>query len=286
MHFIQSNLFKFICLFVSACLLSLIVAFLSNSSPGEISQTLSTILVGLIATVAVSWQIYTASMQSKADHETALKFNLYKEIANKVRLCAAPIMEFGSIHTEYELDMNLNEQTAGRVLPKIRYEAISTKWKLKCIAVSEIRGLIEDWIVVEPRLDFFKLAINSADHDVENQYKIYMDRVMTSLPRDIKNADGTFNIYWKTLETGTRSDLLTISDKLHYDCLTLLAYTLDFRDQMQMSLLKPLFPNSRIAPRKPKDPKLVVLDVARADELETYFLTQTEFGRKLVEQEL
>ena len=127
MHVIQSNFFKFICLFVPACLLAIIVGFLGNSSSGEISQTLATILVGLIATVAVSWQIHHASMQSKADHEAALKLNLYKEIANKVRLCMDPILQLGSIHTDYELDMTLNEQTAGRIIPKIRYETISTK---------------------------------------------------------------------------------------------------------------------------------------------------------------
>lgn len=284
MHVIQSNLFKFICLFVSACLLVFTFGFLGSSSSGEIAQTLATIMVGLIATVAVSWQIYYASMQSKADHEAALKLDLYKEIANKVRLCMDPILELGSIHTEYESDMTLSELTDSRVMPKIRYESISTKWNQKCAAVSEIRGLIEDWIVVEPRLDFFKLAINSADYEVENQYKLYLDQVIASLPCDIKNGDGDSYVYWKTIQTDTRSNILTVANKLHSDCLILLTYTIDFRDQMQMSLLKPLFPNAKISPRKPKDPKSIVLNVEKADELESYFLTQTEFGRKLSRQ--
>ena len=109
---------------------------------------------------------------------------------------------------------------------------------------------------------------------------------MASLPRDIKNGDGDFYIYWKTIQNDTRSNFLTVADKLHSDCLTLLTYTLDFRDQMQMSLLNPLFPNAKISPRHPKNPKSIVLDVEKADELENYFLTQTEFGRKLLQQSL
>jgi hypothetical protein len=49
---------------------------------------------------------------------------------------------------------------------------------------------------------------------------------------------------------------------------------------MQMPLLSSLFPGSKIFIRKPKDPKFVVLNLENAEELEKYFLTQTEFGRE------
>jgi hypothetical protein len=95
-----------------------------------------------------------------------------------------PIIELGSLHREYKIGMTLNEQTAGRIVPKTRYETITEKWRNKCLAVSAIRGLIEDWIVVDSRLDLFKLAINAADHEVEKFYQLYIDTAISSLPRE------------------------------------------------------------------------------------------------------
>lgn len=281
MQVITSNAFKGICLFLFAVFAALTIAFLSEATSGEIAQTLATLLVGFVATLAVSSQIYFASVQAKKDHETSLKLSLYKEIAEKVRLCMEPIIELGALHREYQTEMVLNEQTDGRILPKIRYETISEKWRNKCLAVSAIRGLIEDWLVVDARLDLFKLAINSADHEVEKQYQLYIDAAITSLPREFKNSDDQFVVDWKPLESAARASLDAVSDQLHSNCLTLLTYTQDFRDQMQMSLLNSLFPDSKIPIRKPNDPKFVVLNLENADELEKHFLTQTKFGQKI-----
>ena len=284
MSFLVSDFIKFLGLLCFSILFALIIAFLSYATFGEISQTLATLLVGFAASVVVGWQINSASNQAKRDHETELKLNLYKEIANKVRLSIDPFIVLGFVHREYANEIVLNEQTQGRFIPAAGYDSISEKWKRKCSAVSEIKGVIEDWIVVDARLDLFELAISSADYEVERQYKLYLDEAMESLPRLVRNPEGKYIASWTPPDVNTQSKLAVIGGQLHSDCLTLLTYVLDFRDQMQMSLLKGLFPDSRIAPRLPKDPKFIVLDIEKADDQKRYFMTQTDFGKLLSKQ--
>jgi hypothetical protein len=76
MQLVTSNIVKGICLLLFAVFIALIVAFLSEANAGEVAQTLATLLVGFVATLAVSSQIYFANVQAKKDHETSLKLNL------------------------------------------------------------------------------------------------------------------------------------------------------------------------------------------------------------------
>ncbi len=54
---------------------------------------------------------------------------------------------------------------------------------------------------------------------------------------------------------------------------------MDFRTEMQRLLLGPLFPKHKIEARQPIDPKYMVIELAKWDELIRHFENDTAWGQ-------
>ena len=159
-----------------------------------------------------------------------------------------------------------NPSTTWAELHDLNFKAQSEGAELMC--------LIEKWLIVDPRLDVFKLAFGSALHDMRQAWAPLsnaLGAVVPVVPGAPFPAEAPDNI----LEA-VRAAIQQFLDALS----KLGVWAADFQIEMQCLLLSDLFYNEPTH-SIPLDPQFFVVRLDQYDLLTSYFLKQTAWGREM-----
>jgi hypothetical protein len=132
--------------------------------------------------------------------------------------------------------------------------------------------LVEHWLIVEPRLDLFKLAVNVGLHDVRAAWPTFSIAAHVLPPANV-HKDGE----WRPPADAILF-LAGESDAFVGQLMKLNAWVSDFQGVMQTQLLGDLFCH-KVPPREPLDPAMFAIRLDQYDELKRR-LNDSPWGRE------
>lgn len=239
----------------------------------------ATLLTGLLAAGAIIYQIgrqgHHGIEQGRESERLKLKVEIYKEI---VAICAA--QENASIELSTKIRVLRGQMSVVTSHPSLDgLRATDVSW----LELHELYGeahqraiavitLVEQWRVIELRLDLFQLAVNVGLHDVRAAWPGFSIAAQAVLPPSNIHSDGSWRppsdaVLWLARE----------ADALVKQLMKLDAWVTDFQAEMQSQLLEDLF-GQRVPPREPIDPDMFAIRLDQYDELKRR-LHYTEWGR-------
>jgi hypothetical protein len=288
----QSNLPIAIGLVVFSGVVIMLVDGSSSVTATEWFSSAATILAAVIgAAIAggvVAWQVRTQAKlsldQAKRSEITGLKTQLYEgitDIVAKTNHPGASVYTWAlSAPSDLENAAFLRRQLPdSQYVPRSRMGALSDAWMGYRTAAVEIIRVVEEWRFMDPRLEIFKTAINVAITDVDDVVQEIVQTAHKVLPFDVPTRDGGTFVHWTVPDPSTFASFSNAAQRLASAALVLGNYIDDFRYEMQRSLLGDLFDFSKVGPRRPLDPKLLVISLERSKELDEYFHSHTIWGR-------
>ncbi|MGO4196531.1 hypothetical protein AB4Z13_14305 [Rhizobium sp. YAF28] len=145
-----------------------------------------------------------------------------------------------------------------RIVPAERYPEYSDRRSAALDAVIELVFLIESWLIIEPKLDVFRLAIGLGLDEHRKVAFAGGDPLIYALPVD--------GFAW---EMPTEERLVSIESRIQaerYQVERLSAWIGDFKVEMQLLLLGELFPNA-VERRDPPDPDQFCIRLDKYDQI-------------------
>lgn len=241
-------------------------------------------VIGLIVSISlVLYQLgkqHRSSLQLQRDNaREALKLRIYEVLNTKVREFSRASSEARSyadaIPRELESQISSFRLGLKRSTSNLRADQLS---KAHYRASSLLTGLIieiESWEIAFPASKLFRVALVSANRDVEDTFHPFFSDSICVLPTDL-GEKGTHVPQLPTVEQ---------LEKLKAECLayddartTLVTYTHDLVVEAQNILLTELF-DRRVEIRQPIDPRYKVITASNTDTLMKYFQTETASGK-------
>lgn len=150
------------------------------------------------------------------------------------------------------------------------------------LEAAETIQLIEKYLIVEPDLDVFKLAINAAIHDLHAAYFPLHSFLMMHFPI---RSEGKAPVNIKVLDSTQIDELQQRANEYHACCVALGAYYDDLILELQIRLLGKLF--QRTLPRRqPLDPRYITisLEPEKLQGLREHFLERTAWGKRSAQE--
>lgn len=150
---------------------------------------------------------------------------------------------------------------------------------------------IEKHLIIAPKLDIFRIAINVAMEDVRETGTIYNNDLLNILPMDValEHQDRLGPIINRPLPNPQKMQLIEQHGDAYREALSSLdSWVYDLRVAIQNFALTDLFSDNHIECRKPlgKDETVINMDDAEAiQRLQDYFENETRWGRKKQEAE-
>jgi len=139
----------------------------------------------------------------------------------------------------------------------------------------------ESWSIVFPDIDVFRAALNAAHHDAAEAFQKLANELWAVLPMDM--GDGSVHVPTRGNNLGD-ADLKRLGDLIsnYTSALEELgSFVDDLSVESQNVLLSGIF-ERKVAPRKPGDPKRIVISTSPEDKakLLLYFENETAWGRR------
>jgi hypothetical protein len=215
-----------------------------------------------------------------------LKLRVYEILSDKARAFVEADSEARSYADSIYRDLNSEVHSSNiglsRSTTKLRANRLS---KLHYSASSSLVDLIvaiENWEIAFPAAELFRIALSSANYDVENAFAPLFQDVIPLLPTDL----GELGLHVPPLPTAEALKQLDTRIKSYNESRsTLSTYTHDLTVEAQNLLLSKLF-KRRVGIRKPIDPSYKVVTASNAAALMHYFQTETAAGKSWEEAKL
>lgn len=245
-------------------------------------QAGATVATGVLAALAVIAQIGKQARhgieQNRESERLKLKVEIYKQI---ISVCAAQenaSLEFSS--KIRSLLWQMSRVTSHESLAPARtasfswseLNALNGEAQRRSISVVT---LVEQWRIVEPRLDLFQLAVNVALQDVRSAWPWFSIAAQVLPPHHV-DEDGT----WRPPEDAV-AFLAKEADAVLRSLMKLDAWVADFQAELQSQLLADLFKNE-VPVREPIDHSLFAIRLDRYEEVKARLL-DSDWGRQSVE---
>lgn len=247
---------------------------------------ISTIGVGIIGFGGLILQMRSQGTQSRnaveENERRRLKAAMYEDAVLVCREVADTSIEL--THTlrkmVLQLELAVRSYSSGQPyeLPEARYPALLEKYAQFSDAVLKFIFLVENRRVIDPRILIFRTAMNVTLHEtakfMHSDFPVY---VMRSIPTQL--PDGSIFPY-RPPTAEHYSVIRILCDKLIGSIEDTGMYTEDFLVELQNALLADLF-GKRVSHRVPLDPAKKVIMIEKADDLERWFETSTDWGREM-----
>ncbi len=272
--------------FFSIALAELLKPAVSGVSPAILAAiigSLTTVVTGVVGLGVLIWRLRKEAQlaidENKSSEAMKLKLKIYEEEVVKVvdRLEDAQASLSAFIQTfATELDTRVQGIRAGvpASMPAARVPVLIDLKTAFDRAATEIVSFTERWLVIDPRFEIFRSAINAASHDVNASYGAYFNLAISRMPMEL-SAGG---IHWHQPTATDVQTINAISAPLRDRLSTLIAYASDFQNEMQNALVGPLFGNA-VPARKPIDPRYIVITLKDHASLARRFEDNTDWGR-------
>jgi hypothetical protein len=245
----------------------------------------ATLIAAAFGFSAIILQIGAQGRQSRkaiADNEARrIKAAMYEDA---LRLCrelsdAASNLsnQLLSMYIYFDWVVRASEEGRPYDIPSARFKNISAVHTDFSNAVVKVMFLIENRLIIDPRLTIFRTAFTSTLHDTSDiMYQKFIPNLMPALPVD--NPDGgVFPYNWpSTAQIAIiKADAQNMIDALGDAS----AYSDDLLFELQNLLLGDLF-ESRLKARQPPDPSKRAITLQNAGALEAWFRANSAWGRQ------
>lgn len=259
----------------------------SSAASSEIAAALigsgatlfAALLGGYFLLMQLRRQGVAALDQSRRNEAMRLKLGIYKEIIATCEEITDKEVAFSSFLNRIWISLGSAHalKRVGRAYPRIpeRYPQIQELYYSALMASTKIVTTVEQWRIVDKRLDIFQTAVNAIRHDLDEVWFEYSRFVMTLLPVEAPVTGEP--VPWSLPSDASLQRHEQLMFKMTEAMGTLAALVTDFQNEMQTLLVGELFDN-RVAARVPLDPKRVVVTLDRHEELEHHFNTATAWG--------
>jgi hypothetical protein len=239
--------------------------------------------VSSIAAASIGAGIILLQIRRSADHtRTAaredearrLRLRIYEEVGETYRGAANAVGALESHVRGLDLAFDMAFRTSGTgPKPEQIGELLRFDTEAGDGAVAVVFA-VEQWRVVDPRLDIFRTAINAAHYDVRKAFANYFQSCMDTSTALLAPRPS----YPSPSPTPKPPVMLPFYRDTYLRSLaTLAAHLFDFQQEMQNLLVGDLF-GKRAPARQTPDPEHVVIEIRRFDELTEYF-AQTPWGK-------
>jgi hypothetical protein len=235
---------------------------------------------------ALIYQVGRQAEQSReaiAEQERRkIKAQMYDEAAAIARALTDAAIDLGSyirnIGDELTIAAGAHAANLHFPLPTTRWNAFATYQQNFSNAVQRLIFLIENRRFVDPRFVIFRTAYQTIGHDILTL--VFQDCVLlVSRALPVDNPHGGIFPYTPPTLAAAQS-IKELAEKLNQVLWDGISYSEDFMVETQNHLLGDLFA-SRVAHREPINPKAVVIDLARHEELEQWFVEETAWGHQM-----
>lgn len=247
-----------------------------------IIDSAATVLVSLVGIGTVVWQIRSQFSQNRESIKETEKRRFKTEFFEKSIVVSEEFVEASVNFQSYLLTTKQSVEIATAMakleqpfpIPSQRVPELMRLHAAYSETALNMVRLIESRLVLDPRLAVFKNAILSLTYNVTEKFqKSYLSTAMRSLPIDRPQA-GIFE-YKPPTDNKT---LITLTQDLIENLFDSTSYSADFDVEMQNLLLSDLF--GRTTPHRiPLDKSHRVIRLENFEELNAYFLTDTDWGR-------
>ena len=257
------------------------VKVINNKDDSNIYQIL-TILGGfVIMAFQVYWQQKGNLKLQQENSREKLKLTIYEKIDEALEIFFKSeistylrLMQTYLTQTYAELKMNSNLTPINSRIPDfLKYNETSSQTAI------QVCFLLESWEIVSPQFKVFRLAINSALHDLRESFAELYPLLLHYLPVDLP-IEKQVKTIWPHIPN--EEQLLIIQKKIanylhNYDLLA--GYMYDIKISCQNNLLGNLFQH-RIEFRKPLDPKFTAInfDTKSIEDWISHFENETAWG--------
>lgn len=236
----------------------------------------ATLFTGVGAVAVVVWQIgkqgRLAVEQSALNARIGLKLDVYRSVAGeceKQQDCINPIL-VGLAALKWRLPSHFDESEFRYPLGFTAQQVNEWVHKIQ-VGSADLLILIERWEIIDPRLDLFRTAVNSASYNLRLAYDASCDFFRRVLPPREDQAA------WSPNEDEAQQ-LLAHLPALESASYELSAYLHDLRLEMQNLLLSELF-DTRVPIRVPNDPAQLAVRLDQYEQLTQHFRLNTPWGR-------
>lgn len=232
------------------------------------------------------WQVWSQAKQSRVviieNEKRKLKAGLYEEGVTVCRELADAAIALSSQLRMMAMQVEIAARAAAANLaydlPVARFPKLSADYGAFSDAVLRFIFLVENRRIVDPRIIVFRTAMNVVLHDTrELMYSRFVLSVMPALPTE--RPDGELFPYTPPSIEGAEA-VRELSERFIASLDDAVSYTEDFLVELQNHLLGDLF-DKEVPHRQPLDPDKKVITLDRADELERWFETSTDWGRNV-----
>ncbi len=240
--------------------------------------------VGMIISVGVV--LYQLGKQHKSslklqrsNAKEELKLRVYEAISEKALAFAEAELEAGSYARSitHELESHVHASSTGfePSITELRADRLSQLHYIASSALTDLIVAIENWEIAFPAAELFRVALSSANHDVEETFHSLFQNALPLLPTDL----GEKGLHVPPLPATKKLEELKEKSKTYSEARTTLrTYTHDLTVEAQNLLLSKLF-KRRVNIRRPIDPSYKVVTASDTDALMHYFQTETTGGR-------
>ena len=242
------------------------------------------IIAAVIGFAGIIWQIGRqarhAVEQHRRNESIKLKLQIYQEIWVAISAASDAV---STLKADLQLKAtNLRSIMQGYTTwenwqsSRNQFPDLQSKFDDAQKTVIGVVRSVEQWRVIDPRLDVFIFAFHASFHDChEAFYREFCPLAIRLLPTTNPATGQPFHVDQPAIEVLER--FATLAD-LQLDVLEgLSGYLLDLENEMQNLLVGELFDN-KLERREPLDPRVVVVSLDRRDELRAYFEQETPWG--------
>lgn len=259
----------------------------------EILGPAVTLIVGLLAAFLAFRQIdkqrrNSLDLQREAKRNE-FKLEVYREFAKKLDPTEDGLSEIALyvVSAADEADQSEYWRKRGITPTPLKHDGkvFSDLYVDAGLHVAEVIMLIERYLVVQPDLDVFRLALNAAMHDTRTLQSEILATMFKWFP--IRRPEGsTVGPEVMNVREIPQDVIETLRKKgweFHSRVIQIGSYLDDLRRELQIHLLSGIFENPDVPRRNPADPaqRVVTLDKSEVEAHRKYFLEETAWGKEL-----
>lgn len=245
--------------------------------------------VGFVAVIVqIGRQARAAIRQNRDNEAMKLKLRVYEQIR---QTCEAVMNASGDLSNylrTYSIQVAaarpMHRAGLAFTVPGARIPELVKKDAEVNLAAIRIITAIEQWQIIDPRIDVFQTAINAALHDLRAVFHgAFFPVAMRSLPIEPPNAP-VRTLPWLPPPGNVHAEFERLAGNVIQALDAIGLYASDFQREMQNLLLGGLFAR-KLRAREPIDQRLFAISLARRNELMRHFETATPWGETKTQTE-
>lgn len=278
---------------------------LKEPKPAENNEINYTLLLNLLG-IAVSasliiWQIGRQHKSNfelqRENHREKLKLEIYSEYRKKISESLDKVGSAGNNARTILTHFNIFVSQVSKGIPPLPiHEREPVFREIHFAAINSITSLIfllEEYEIINPDLEIFRTAFSCASRTMTDTFFPFQQVLLDFLPYDVPLQDqekvGTDVVIPKVPSKNDLEKITEVTQPYIDAAMDATCYISDLAHEAQNIFLGSLFAH-RLSPRKPIDPKHVVISAApqEVSKLKKYFFEETEWGKnaKKVEEEV